>query len=68
MEIVREIVEGGLGTAYASDYIFDEVVTLALVCTGKSETALSVGGVILGEFTAPFLVILHVDGEAFDEA
>jgi len=68
VEIVREIVEGGLGTAYASDYIFDEAVTVALVRTGRPEIALSVGGMILGEFTAPFLVILRVDGEIFDEA
>lgn len=68
MEIVREIVEGGLGTAYTSDYIFDEAVTVALVRTGRPEIALSVGGMILGEFTAPFLVILRVDGEIFNEA
>lgn len=68
LDLVREIVDGGLGTPYTSDYIFDEAVTVALVRTGRPEIALTVGGMILGEFTAPFLVVLRVDGEAFKEA
>lgn len=68
LKLVREIVDGGLGTTYTSDYIFDEAVTVALVRTGRPDLALTVGRMILGEFTTPFLVVLQVDGEAFNEA
>jgi len=68
VELMREIVSGGLGSAYTSDYIFDEAVTLALTRTRRPEIALSVGRMILGEHTKPFLVVLRVKGEAFREA
>lgn len=68
LELMKEIVAGGLGSAYTSDYIFDEAVTLALVRTRRPEIALSVGRMILGDLTKPFLVVLRVDSEAFREA
>lgn len=68
LELVKEIVEGELGTGYTSDYIFDEAVTVALVRTGRPDMALTLGRMILGELTTPFLVALRVDGEAFKEA
>ncbi|MFQ6077393.1 MAG: type II toxin-antitoxin system VapC family toxin [Candidatus Bathyarchaeia archaeon] len=67
-ELIREIVTGGLGSAYTSDYVFDEAVTTALVRTRRTEMALSVGRMILGELTRPFLAVLTVNGEAFREA
>ncbi|MFQ6095741.1 MAG: type II toxin-antitoxin system VapC family toxin [Candidatus Bathyarchaeia archaeon] len=68
LELMRSIVNGELGTAYTSDYIFDEAVTVALVRTRRPENALAVGRMILGELTAPFLAILRVDDEAFKKA
>jgi len=68
LELMREIVAGRLGSAYTSDYVFDEAVTVALIRTRRPEIALSLGRTILGELTKPFLVVLRVDGEAFKEA
>jgi predicted nucleic acid-binding protein len=68
LELLRSIVDGELGTAYTSDYVFDEAVTAALVRTRRPENALAVGRMILGELTAPFLAILRLDDEAFKEA
>jgi len=68
LELVRSIVDGELGTAYTSDYVFDEAVTTALVRTRRPENALAVGRMILGELTAPFIAILRLDDEAFKEA
>lgn len=68
LELMREIAAGGLGSAYTSDYVFDEAVTMALVRTRRPPIALSVGRMILGELTKPFLVVLRVNNEAFREA
>lgn len=68
MQIIKTLIEGGLGTAYTSDYIFDEAVTVALVRTGRSENALAVGRMILGEVTAPFTAILRVREDDFKKA
>ena len=68
LEIMKNIVTGKLGSAYTSDYIFDEAVTTALVRTRRPETALTVGRMIQGEFTTPFLVVLRVNATAFKEA
>jgi hypothetical protein len=68
LDLVRRIVKGDLGIAYTSDYIFDEAVTVALVRTRRPEKAQAVGRMILGELTAPFLAILRVGDEAFQEA
>jgi len=68
LELMREIVAGRLGSAYTSDYIFDEAVTVALVRTGRTEIALNIGRMILGEITRPFLIIIRVNNESFSEA
>ena len=68
LELMRRIVDGELGTAYTSDYIFDEAVTVALVRTRRPEMAIAVGRMILGELTAPFLAMLRVDDDIFKEA
>jgi len=68
LELMRAIVNGELGVAYTSDYVFDEAVTAALVRTRRPENALAVGKMILGEITTPFLAILRVGEETFKEA
>ena len=68
LEIMKNIVTGKLGSAYTSDYVFDEAVTTALVRTRRPETALTVGKIIQGEYTTPFLVVLRVNTTAFKEA
>jgi len=68
LEIMKNIVTGKLGSVYTSDYVFDEAVTTALVRTRRPETALTVGRMIQGEFTTPFLVVLRVNATAFKEA
>ena len=68
LELIRSIADGELGTAYTSDDIFDEAVTVALIRTRRPEIALSVGRMILGELTAPFLAILRVGVEVFKDA
>ena len=65
--LVKRILGGALGTAYASDYVFDEAVTVSLARTGRSEIALSVGRMILGEATAPFLILFRVGDAVFAE-
>ena len=67
LKLLRLIAEGELGAAYTSDYVFDEAVTVALVRTGRLENAQAVGRMILGELTAPFLVLLRTNHEAFKE-
>jgi len=68
LELMRKVVDGELGTAYTSDYIFDEAVTVALIRTRRPENAMAVGRMILGEITAPFLAILRVGDDAFKDA
>lgn len=67
-QLIRETAAGNLGSAYTSDYVFDEAVTLALVRTRRPEIALDVGKMILGELTEPFLAILRVNDTAFRKA
>ena len=68
LELIRTLVEGEFGTAYTSDYVFDEAVTVALVRTGRPENAMAVGRMILGEITAPLLASLRVGEDDFKEA
>jgi len=68
LELMRKVVDGELGTAYTSDYIFDEAVTVALIRTRRPENAMAVGRMILGEITSPFLAILRVGDDAFKDA
>lgn len=68
LDLIKKIATGRLGSAYTSDYIFDEAVTTALIRTKKPETALTLGKMIQGELTAPFIVILRVNTTAFEKA
>ncbi len=62
LEILEEVREGEHGTAYSSDFVLDEAVTLALVRTRSRETALDVGRFFLPDRAADgFVVLLHVD-------
>lgn len=67
-EILREVVEGRHGTAYTSDYIFDEAVTLTLARTGRADIAVNLGRLILEGVTRPFIVMLKVGDDGFSEA
>ena len=67
-EIVRRIVKAEFGAAFTSDYIFDEAVTLALARTGRSEAALGLGRMILGESSRPFAILLRVGQEEFRQS
>ena len=62
LEIMREVRTGEHGTAYSSDFVLDEAVTLALVRTRSREIALDVGRFLLPERPAQGMVaLLHVD-------
>jgi len=67
-EIIQEILEGQHGVAYTSDYIFDEAVTVAQFRTKDLRIAKSVGELILGEETHPFLNIRRVTERGFIES
>jgi len=67
-ETINNIIKGKLGSAYTSDYIFDEAVTTTLVRTKNHETALTVGKMIQGELSSPFIKILEVNSSSFKDA
>ncbi len=68
LTIINEVVNGKFGVAYTSDYIFDEAVTVALARTRRSDAAVAVGKMILGELTKPFTIILKVDNDVFEKS
>lgn len=68
VELMKSLAEGEFGAAYTSDYVFDEAVTVALVRTGRPESAIAIGRMILGETTEPFLTLLRVGETEFREA
>jgi len=62
LEIVGEVREGVHGTAYSSDFVLDEAVTLVLVRTRSRDLALDVGRFFLPDRPGEGLVVLlHVD-------
>ena len=62
LEILGEVRAGTHGTAYSSDFVLDEAVTLALVRTRSRETALDVGRFFLPDRPEEaFVVLIHVD-------
>ena len=66
--LVRSIVGGQMGTAYTTDYVFDEAVTVALARTGRSDLATALGRLILGQGTPPFMELVNIDDDAFTRA
>lgn len=70
-ELLDEVRRGEFGQPYTSDYVFDEVVTTALVRTGRLATAIKAGKIILGskEESIPSLArLVRVDERIFAEA
>ncbi|HLE46507.1 MAG TPA: hypothetical protein VI915_05955 [Thermoplasmata archaeon] len=62
LEIMREVRDGKHGTAYSSDFVLDEAVTLALVRTRSRDIALDVGRSLLPDRQEQgMVVLLHVD-------
>jgi predicted nucleic acid-binding protein len=66
--LVESIAAGEMGSAYTTDYVFDEAVTVALVRTGRPDLAVSLGRLILGWDTPQFLELVNIDGDAFMRA
>lgn len=48
LTLMNRVRQGEFGQPYTSDYIFDESVTTALICTGNLTTAIKTGKLILG--------------------
>lgn len=67
-ELIREAAAGEYGLPYTTDYVFDEVVTLALIRTGRKDIAYSVGRMILAENLPKFLFLLRTDERVFKDA
>lgn len=69
-ETALDAVSGGrFGSAFTSDYVFDEAVTLVRSRTGRYDEAMSVADRILGRNGFPqVLDLLHVDEGVFDRA
>lgn len=53
VELMDAVIDGTYGTAYTSDYVLDETVTLTGRRTGSTEAAVTVGRRILGEDPFP---------------
>ena len=53
VELMDAVLDGTYGTAYTSDYVLDETVTLTGRRTGSTEAAVTVGRRILGEDPFP---------------
>jgi predicted nucleic acid-binding protein len=71
VELVDGIRKREYGTPLTSDYVFDEVVTTALVRTGRVETAIKAGKIILGseeESIPAFARLVRVDEKMFETA
>jgi len=66
--LVKSIAGGEMGPAYTTDYVFDEAVTVALTQTGRPGLALSLGRLILGQDTPPFMELVNIDDDAFRRA
>jgi len=66
--LVESIAGGEMGSAYTTDYVFDEAVTVALARTGRSDLAVSLGRFILGQDTPPFMELVNIDNDAFKRA
>lgn len=62
LEILGEVRAGAHGTAYSSNFVLDEAVTLALIRTRRRPVALDVGRFFLPEKRDQgMVVLLHVD-------
>src|ERR1700730_12190263 len=71
LQIFERIRRGEFGQPYTSDYVFDEVLTVTLIRTGRVQSAINVGKMLLGskeEAIAPLVKLLRVDDRVFSES
>lgn len=71
VELCNRVRRGEFGLPYTSDYVFDEVVTTALIRTGRLTTATKAGKLILGskeESIVALTRLLRVDESIFAAA
>jgi predicted nucleic acid-binding protein len=68
LKLVTEIAGGQHGTAYTTDYVFDEAVTVALTRTRRSDVAVALGKFILGRDVPIFMELVNIDEETFMRA
>jgi hypothetical protein len=71
VELLQRAEQGEYGSVLSSDYVFDEMVTLALMLTKNPTIALGAGELLLGSPTkgVPSLAeLLHVDDETFSNS
>ena len=71
IELMDSVRKAKFGTPYTSDYVFDEAVTAALIRTGRLDTAVKMGKIILGskdESITSLARLIRVDEKIFSEA
>jgi len=71
VQVFERIRKGEFGQPYTSDYIFDEALTVTLIRTGRVDSAVKVGKLILGsrEEAIPALArLIRVDERIFSES
>ena len=69
--LIDKIRKGEFGLAYTSDYIFDEAVTAALICSKRLDVAVKTGKIILGsrdEGIPSLAKLIRVDERIFEMA
>jgi len=62
---MKKALTGELGVIYTSEYIFDEVVTVALIRTKNLEIAIDIGNYIL---SSPRIKLLFINDEILKRA
>ena len=65
VELLEDVLRGRYGTAFTSDYVLDEAVTVALVRTRRPDIAIRTGQLIL---SSPRISLIIVDKEIFMDA
>lgn len=71
IDLITEILHGKYGSAFTSDFVFDEAITLALFRTKFRGMAEDVGDIILGnpkKKLPTFVKLVNVDSEIFGQA
>jgi hypothetical protein len=71
VELLQRAGQGEYGSVFSSDYVFDEMVTLALMRTKNPTIALGAGELLLGNPAKdiPGLVeLLHIDNGIFSDS
>lgn len=70
VELLEQAAGGEYGSAFTSDYVFDEAVTLALMRAKKPIITTAVGELILGKppRMSPFVALLRVTEDIFTKS